>query len=60
MKQLSELFAHDVSLLRVDWYEINNQLKVGELTFYSEGGQGCFEPREWDYKFGEFLQLPVK
>ncbi len=59
MKQLSELFAHDFSLLRVDWYEINNQLKVGELTFYSEGGQGCFEPKEWDYKLGELIELPI-
>lgn len=44
--------------LRVDFYEINNQVKFGELTFFPTSGMGGFKPEEWDYKFGELIKLP--
>lgn len=31
---------------------------IGEMTFFHWSGMTPFEPEEWDYKFGEYLQLP--
>ncbi|KLI33887.1 glycosyl transferase, partial [Brachyspira hyodysenteriae] len=31
---------------------------IGELTFYTNAGLSNFSPIEWDYKFGELLELP--
>ncbi len=46
--------------IRVDLYHINGQIYVGELTFYHGSGIGnYFTPKEWDYKFGEWIKLPV-
>ncbi len=44
--------------VRVDFYIINNNIFLGELTFTHQNGMGKFEPIEWDYKFGELLELP--
>ncbi|MBR2436332.1 MAG: glycosyl transferase [Alistipes sp.] len=44
--------------LRVDFYEISNTIKFGELTFFPTSGFGGFKPIEWDYKLGEWIKLP--
>lgn len=44
--------------IRVDLYEINGQVKFGELTFFPTSGMGGFNPEEWDYKLGEWIKLP--
>lgn len=30
----------------------------GELTFFHMSGNAPFHPDEWDYKVGEWLELP--
>ena len=52
--QLSKGFPH----IRVDLYNCNGKIYFGELTFFHFSGTVPFEPREWDYKFGELLNLP--
>ena len=42
--------------LRVDLYNIQGRIVVGELTFTPEGGTGVFTPQEWDRKLGELWQ----
>lgn len=41
--------------LRVDFYEVNNKIKFGELTFFPTSGMGGFEPEKWDYEFGKMI-----
>lgn len=55
-EKLSEGFPH----VRVDLYVIGKQIYFGEMTFFHNSGLCPISPREWDYKFGEWLQLPVK
>ena len=55
-KELSKPFP----FVRVDFYEIEDKLYVGEMTFYPGGGFNKIEPLECDYKIGEMLQLPEK
>ena len=51
---LSKGFPH----VRVDLYNINGKIYFGELTFFHFSGNVPFEPKEWDYKIGEWLELP--
>lgn len=52
-RQLSKPFPHT----RVDMYEVDGKIYLGELTFYSETGFGRFFDRKWDYKMGELFNL---
>ena len=58
MKELAALLSVGIPHLRVDFYEINGQVYFGELTFFHHSGLEPFEPEEWDYKFGEWINLP--
>ena len=58
MKELAAVLSEGLPHLRVDFYEVNGKIFFGELTFFHFGGFVKFEPEEWDYKLGEWLQLP--
>ena len=59
MIAIAEKLAKDFIYVRVDLYNIEDKIYFGELTFHPASGFGKFEPIEWDYKFGEMLQLPL-
>ena len=59
MKALAEKLSKGFCQLRVDLYEINGKVYFGELTFFHHGGVVPFDPEEWDYKFGEWIVLPI-
>lgn len=58
MIKLAEKLAAPFPFVRVDFYDIYGKLYVGELTFYPGGGYNSYF-KEWDEKFGSFLQLPI-
>ena len=60
MIELSETLAKNIPFVRIDFYEINNQIYFGELTFYPGSGFEEFEPFEWDKKMGDMIKLPNK
>lgn len=43
--------------VRVDLYNINGEIYFGELTFFHWSGMVPFVPRDWDYVFGEYIDL---
>ena len=55
-RQLSAGFPH----LRVDFYEVNAKIFIGELTFFFMGGMSPFEPEEWNERIGSWITLPDK
>lgn len=57
MVEISEKLSKDMKLLRVDFYETDGKLYIGELTLYPAGGFETFDPVEWDYKLGNLLSL---
>ena len=57
MISLAKKLSKDIPHVRVDFYEMNDQIYFGELTFYHFSGFQCFEPEEWDYKLGELINL---
>lgn len=58
MLEFSEKLSQDIPFVRVDFYEIGGYLYFGELTFYPGSGMEEFAPESWDYKLGEWINLP--
>lgn len=52
-KKLSKGFPH----VRVDFYNLDGKIYFGELTFYDSGGMATFSPQEYDYRWGEWVNL---
>lgn len=55
-RKLSQGMPH----VRVDLYNVSGKIYFGELTFFHWSGMTPYEPLEWDYKFGELINLPNK
>ena len=55
VKKLSKGMCH----VRVDLYNVRGKIYFGELTFFHWSGMTPFEPIEWDFKFGEWIKLPI-
>lgn len=57
MIQLAEKIASNLRFARIDFYEINNNIYFGEITFYPGDGFEEFSTMEWDMKMGNYLKL---
>lgn len=57
MKKIAADLSKEFPHVRVDFYEYDNQLKIGELTFFDGSGFYSFHPDEYDFIFGEKLKL---
>ena len=53
MQELAISLADKFSYVRVDLYEIDEQIIVGELTFTPTGGTDRFSPMQWDRNLGD-------
>ena len=60
MKELAEKLSKGHAFLRVDFYEINNKIYFGELTFTPNSGLMLFKPKEYDEILGNLIELPIK
>ncbi len=60
MKELAKKLSQGIPHVRVDFYEVDGKVYFGELTFSHWSGMTAFEPIEWDYTFGEWIELPRK
>ncbi len=58
MKKLARQLSKDIPFVRIDFYEINDKVYFGELTFYPASGFSGFDPEQWDHKLGEWINLP--
>lgn len=57
MVQYAKKLSEDFSLVRVDFYEINGKLYLGELTFTPGAGFFKFKTKEDDLKYGKMIKL---
>ena len=60
MKNLTKKLSAGIPHARIDFYDIKGKIYFGEITFFHWSGMKPFEPKEWDYKFGEWIKLPIK
>lgn len=57
MFALAEKLSSNIPFLRVDFYDVNNRIYFGELTFYPASGLGRFTVGEWDIRLGDLIDL---
>lgn len=57
MMGLAEKLASNLTFARVDFYNVNKKILFGEITLYPASGMDVFDPEEWDYKMGQWLDL---
>lgn len=60
MLDVAKNLTKEFPLVRIDFYHEHGKLYFGELTFLHYGGVKCFEPEEFDYKFGDLFPIDVK
>ena len=60
MISIAEKLSKPFPFVRVDLYSIQNQIYIGELTFYPGNGVELFSPEKWDYTLGQDFTLPQK
>ena len=60
MLQIAADLSKPFPFCRVDFFDTDKKLYVGELTFYPGAGVDAFTPLIWDYKIGKMLTLPKK
>ena len=60
MLEIASKLSENIPHLRVDLYNINGDIYFGELTFFHWSGMVPFDPQEWDFKFGEYITLPLE
>lgn len=58
MKTLAEKLSEKIPFSRIDFYEIDEKVYFGEITFYPASGFEGFTPDEWDLKLGNWIKLP--
>lgn len=54
MIEIAKKLSEDFEYVRVDLYNIDGKIYVGELTFCESSGFGKFTDEAWDYKFGSY------
>ena len=60
MLRLSKILSRGIPFLRTDFYIIDHKVYFGEITFFPASGMKSFVPKEWDYTFGSWINLPSK
>lgn len=60
MKELASILSKGFPELRVDFYNVGDQIYFGELTLFHFGGLTPFKPEKWDGIFGDWIVLPNK
>lgn len=60
MLDVAKKLAAGTIFVRVDFYSIYTELYVGELTLTPGSGMIDFYPKEYDWKLGEMLKLPIE
>ena len=57
LKHTAEILARPFPEARIDFYNEGNQIRFGEITFFSGSGYMTFEPDEFDFVMGEMFQI---
>ena len=57
MIDIAQKLSNGFKFLRVDLYNVNENIYFGELTFYPAAGIGSFAPEKWDKTIGSWLNI---
>ena len=57
MIMLAEKLSEGIKQVRLDFYEVDEKVYFGEITFFHMSGLNRFHPEEWDAIFGSWIDL---
>ena len=60
MIELASKLSSGIPQVRIDFYNVDDKIYFGEMTFFHWSGLVKFEPEEWDRKIGKWIKLPNK
>jgi hypothetical protein len=60
MLELAEKLSEAFDFVRVDFYNLNGKIYIGELTHYPASGMGKFEPQSFDFELGKYWKIKTK
>lgn len=60
MLKIAKILSKPFPFVRVDFYNVNNQLYIGEMTFHPGCGFESFIPNSYNRTFGDMIVLPNK
>ena len=59
IKRLASKLSEKMPYTRIDFYEIDEKMYFGEITFLSAMGFEKFTPEEWNLELGEWIKLSI-
>lgn len=60
MVEISFELAQDYPMVRIDFYEVEDKVYIGEITLHHGSGSDKFYPERFDLEYGDKLKLPQK
>lgn len=57
MLSLAAKLSKGVAFLRVDFYDVDEEIYFSEFTFYSDSGMANFYPEDWNRRLGELINI---
>ena len=60
MIELAKILSKGFYHVRVDFYNVDNKIYFGEMTFTSTSGISVIIPEEFNKKLGNLIKLPIK
>ena len=60
MKAFAAILSEGIPQVRVDFYDNDNDILFGEMTFFHDGGFSAVHPDDWNLKLGDMILLPRK
>lgn len=60
MVEIARKLSKGIPHVRIDLYNVSGKIYFGEITFFHGSGMEVFTPLEWDYTFGNCINLPAK
>ncbi|MCQ2199975.1 MAG: hypothetical protein MJZ19_09695 [Paludibacteraceae bacterium] len=58
MLEIAQTLSKGLPFVRIDTYNVNGTVYVGEITFFPASGFDAYKPVEWNNIIGDWLTLP--
>lgn len=60
MVDIAAKLSFDIPHVRIDLYDVDGKIYFGEITFFDSSGMAEFNPKEWDFIMGSWINLNDK
>jgi hypothetical protein len=60
MVEMARSLSSELVFCRIDLYNINGEIKFGEITLHPASGHCPFDTYENDLKVGKMIKLPIE